>query len=277
MEINLNKILVTGGRGTIGEYLDFGIKTGRSDFDITGLAASENFINRLKPEAILHLAAEPDVDKCEREPREAYFINSVGTYNLALIARNLGIKFIYISTSGVFDGEKSEPYKSDDQPNPINHYGHSKYFGEIAVSNFSRNNLIIRTDWVFGGGPEKDTKLVAKTIAQLNKPEMFGVSDQKGSPTYAKDLARVIKEFLVNDEEGIRHAVNSGPASQYEFMLEILNILGKKVKLNPVKAEDFKSVAKRWNNKVLKSDVAMRSWQEALREYLELDWGLRAE
>lgn len=269
---DLAKTLITGADGTIGGYIDFGIKTNHAMLDVTSLAHVREVCAKYRPEAVLHLAAYADVDRCEREPEQAYFLNSVGTYNLALAAREYGFKLIYVSTSGVFDGLKDSPYQNDDRPNPINHYGHSKYLGELAVRNLAPDYLIVRTDWVFGGGPQKDKKTVSRTMAKLGAKEISGVSDQQGSPTYAKDFAAGLKELLQEGASGIRQIVNSGPATPYEFIKLIVGEMNGRAEVKPVQAKDFKSDAPRWANKVLASDVNLRPWQDALRDYLHSEW-----
>lgn len=270
--INLDRVLTTGAGGTIGRYVDFGIRPGRKVLDVTNLEQVRQVCKEQKPEAVLHLAGEANVDQAEREPDKAYFLNAVGTYNLALAAREVGFKLVYISTSGVFDGLESGPYKADDRPNPINHYGHSKYLGELAVGGLLKDYLIVRTDWVFGGGPLGDKKTVSKTIANLKEKEIPGVSDQHGSPTYAKDFVAGIRELLSQDATGIRHVVNSNPASPFEFIKAIVEIMGGTAEVKPVHATDFKLDAPRWKNKVLASDVKLRPWRKALKDYLESEW-----
>lgn len=271
---DLSKVLITGGSGSIGAYADFGVKVPREEMDITDIASVRAAFLKYAPGMILHLAGEADVDRSEREPERAYFVNSVGTYNLALAAREHGAKLIFVSTCGVFDGEKGEPYTSEEVPRPINHYGHSKYLGEIAVRSLVEDHLIVRTDSVFGGGPGKDKKLVAKTIAQLEAgaTELRGISDQKNSPTYARDFIEGVKKLIQDDARGIRHVVNSGPASQYEIMQEVVRLRGANVAVRPVSAAEFKTEAPRWKNKSLAPDVPMRSWQEALADYLKSEW-----
>ena len=197
--ISFDKILITGADGMVGSYVDFGVKTNRQSLDITDPKQTLSVIEKYKPEAILHLAAMTDVDQCERDPRSAYLANGIGAYHVALAAKRCGAKMIYISTAGVFDGEKNGPYTEEDVPNPQNYYGYSKFLGESAVRGVLEDCLIVRTCWMMGGGPAKDKKFVAKIIAQLAKPEIKeinAVNDQIGSPSYAKDLVAAIKELI---------------------------------------------------------------------------------
>ncbi len=273
MAINLNRVLVTGSDGMVGSYVDFGIKTNRRSLDVTDLKEVQSVSRSCKPEAIIHLAAETDVDRCERDPDHAYMVNAVGTYNMATIAKELGIKLIYVSTAGVFDGQKELPYNEEDEPNPKNYYGTSKFLGELAVRGILENYIIARVCWMFGGGPAKDQKFVAKIIKQLSNKEIKVVTDQMGSPTFGKDLVSGIKKLLENDARGIYNLANSGICSRYEFADEIIKVLGKETKITPVKMSDFKMDALRTYNEGMVSKVkTQRPWQEALKEYLETEW-----
>lgn len=257
----------------VGSYVDFGLRTDRPTMDITDLKKVLDVCRKHKPQAIIHLAAEPDVDKCEQNPEYAYLVNSVGVYNVALAARELGVKMVYISTAGVFSGDKKGPYNEEDEPNPPNHYGHSKYLGELIVKGMLKNYIIARVDWIFGGGPAKDKGIVAKIAKQFDKPEIFGVNDRFGSPTFAKDLVAALKNLITEDAVGVFYLANKGYCSGYELVEEIVNILKLKIKVTEVDSGFFNLSASRGKNKALVSKIdLMRPWQEALKEYLETEW-----
>ncbi|MEK7646860.1 MAG: dTDP-4-dehydrorhamnose reductase [Patescibacteria group bacterium] len=273
MKLDFSKVLITGTGGMVGSYVDFGIKTNRRSLDVTDLKEVTNFCHSHQPQAIIHLAAETDVDRCERDPAYAYLVNGVGTYHMALMARELGIKMIYISTAGAFDGTKKGPYSEEDRPNPQNYYGRSKHVGELAVQGMLHDYIIARVCWMFGGGPDKDHKFVAKIIKQFDKPELKAVDDQIGSPTFGKDLMGAIKKLLEDDAVGIFNLANSGVCSRYEFAQEIIRILKPDIVLTPVKTSFFNLDAPRTFNEGLVSKVnLMRPWREALYEYLDTEW-----
>jgi len=257
----------------VGSYADFGIKTDRRSLDVTDFQEIINFCERHKPQAIIHLAAETDVDRCERDPEYAYLVNGIGTYNIAMAAKAIGAKVVYVSTAGVFDGSKTGPYTEEDEPNPQNYYGRSKYLGELVLRGLLKNYIIARVCWMFGGGPGKDQKFVAKIINQLNNQEVMVVDDQIGSPTFGKDLTAVIKTLLVEDKVGIFNLANQGFCSRYEFACEIAKILKPSARVIPVKSNFFKLDAIRGANESLISKLQiMRPWQAALKEYLETEW-----
>ena len=273
MKINLEKVLITGSDGMVGSYVDFGIKTNRRSLDVTDLKEVLSICQKYKPKAIIHLAAETDVDRCERDPEYAYLINSIGTYNMAITAKELGVKLIYISTAGIFDGTKKSPYTEKDEPNPQNYYGHSKFLGELTVKGILKNYLILRVCWMMGGGPAKDQKFVAKIIKQFDKGEIKAVDDQIGSPTFGKDLISAIKKLIEEDMIGIYNLANKGVCSRYDVAKEIVSILKPEMKVTLAKMSDFNLDAPRTFNEGLVSKIdIMRPWQEALKEYLETEW-----
>lgn len=270
--IDLNKVLITGAGGMVGSYIDFGIKTNHRDLDITDFNEVMRVIKDHKPEAIIHLAAETDVDRCDRDPNYAYLINGVGTYNIATAAKEVGAKLVYVSTAGVFNGEKTGPYGEDDEPDPQNFYGRSKYMGELIVRGMLKDYIVARACWMFGGGPEKDLKFVGKIIRQLDKPEIKAVDDAYGSPTFGKDLIGTIKRLILNDAVGVFHLSNEGSCSRYEVAKFIIDTLKPEVKLSPVHLDYFPG-ANRVKNEVMSSkEKLVRPWQEALEEYLKTEW-----
>ncbi|MBI5003542.1 NAD(P)-dependent oxidoreductase [Candidatus Kaiserbacteria bacterium] len=267
------QILITGADGMIGSYVDFGVRTNRESLDVTDLESVRAACRKHAPKAIIHLAADVDLNRCEKNPAHTYLVNAVGTYNMALVARECGAKLVYVSTSGVFDGTKKEPYTEEDVPNPLNQYGHSKYLGELAVQSMLDDYLIVRVSWVFGGGAQKDKKFVAKILQQLDQSEISAVSDKHGSPTYAKDAVAGIKRLLAEDKEGIYHMSNAGSATRFDIAQEIVNITKSGAKVVPVKSTDLPSTYISGENEGMSSQVHyMRPWQEALREYIDEEW-----
>jgi dTDP-4-dehydrorhamnose reductase len=271
-KLDLNKVLITGAGGMVGSYIDFGIKTDHRTLDITSFDEVMKVVRQHRPEVIIHLAAETDVDRCDRDQNNAYLVNGAGTYNVAAAALDVGAKLVYISTAGIFDGEKKEPYTETDSANPQNFYGRSKYMGELIVRGMLDDYIIGRACWMFGGGPEKDLKFVGKIIRQLDKSEIRAVDDAYGSPTFGKDLVTAVKQLLAEDARGIFHLSDEGSCSRYEVAKLIVDTLQPSVKLTPVPLDYFPG-ANRVKNEAMSSKVKLtRPWQEALKEYLETEW-----
>ena len=272
----LDDTLITGAQGMAGSYVDFGITTNKRSLDVTDLKEVMAVGKKYKPKVILHLAAETDVDRCERDPEYAYRVNSIGTYNMGVMAKEVGAKLVYVSTAGVFDGKKKTPHNENDEPNPQNYYGRSKFLGELAVRGLLENYIIVRVCWMMGGGPTKDQKFVAKIIDQLKNQEIKeirAVNDQIGSQTFAKDVIAAVKILLQEGKKGIFHTANNGVISRYEVAKYIVEILRPEVKVIPVASSFFSLDAKRTENEGLTAkENYMRPWKEALREYLETEW-----
>lgn len=267
--------LITGADGMIGSYIPFGIRTNHRSLDVTNFSEVMRVCNEHKPKLIVHLAAETDVDHCERDETYAYRINAAGAYHMAIAARTIGAKLVYLSTSSVFDGSKDEPYTEDDIPLPRSTYAHSKYLGELAVAGLLQDYLILRIAWVFGGGPEKDQKFVAKILKQISNPEIKVVSGKRGSPTYGKDVIVGMCRLIEEGKSGLYHMGNAGAPTRTDVVREIVRITGSHAHVQEVSASYFglSADAGRPDNESMVSRVPyMRSWQDALKEYIETEW-----
>ena len=156
-----DKILITGATGLLGvdlmavlkqDYRAMGVST--ANFDIWDYDKVASFLDRMKPDIVLHAAAWANVDGCEEQKDKAVAINAVGTKNIALACKNVGARMIYYSTDYVFDGAKGSAYTEDDKPNPINNYGRSKLEGEKYVLEILDDAAIIRISWLYGTAKE---------------------------------------------------------------------------------------------------------------------------
>src|SRR3989338_3413201 len=271
----LSRVLTTCANGMVGSYVDFGIKLDHRALDVTDLDETLAVIKKHNPKVIIHLASETDTDRCEKDPQLAYMVNAIGTYNVALAAKAVGAKMIYISTSAVFDGAKKKPYTETDEPNPQSYYARSKFLGEVIVKSILKDYIIGRICWVFGGGPKKDQKFVAKIIKQTKEPLVRIVAEKRGSPTFSGDLVAVLKKLIIANKKGIFHLSNKGTQSRFEVAKEIMKITKSKTKVEEVDQSFFNKIDsyKRLNNESMISKVPLvRPWQEALKEYIENEW-----
>lgn len=285
--MNSKKILVTGAGGMVGSYVpevfqDYQLVLtdkidGFGHLDVRDTGAVLKTVEDVRPDVVLHLAAATDVDRCEQEPDWSYHTNAMGTENVALACQTRDVTMVYISTAGVFAGDKAEPYIEYDLPRPVNVYGQSKLAGEQIVSSFLRRYYIVRAGWMIGGG-KKDKKFVgriARLIAEGKKPLQV-VSDKFGSPTYAKDLLTGICRLLSTNYYGLYHMVNRGSCSRYEVAVAIRDALQRPdVEIISVSSAFFPLPALRARSEAmrnLKLEMLglnlMRSWQDALREYV---------
>ena len=272
--VSYKEILVTGGDGALGSYFRNCKRLTKRDLDITDEKKVSNTILGLKPKVIIHLAAIADMKLCEDNPTLARAVNSIGTKNVAEAAKLCRAHLIYISTNAVFDGTKGDAYLPTDKANPASVYGKTKYEGELAVLEANRKNLVIRTSWIFGGGPAKDKKFVGKIVPLLRRgAELRAVNDVYGTPTYGKDLADAIIRLVERGASGIIHMTNYGKATRYDMALVAKEAVGSRSIISPVGQDGFPGMANMLKNEALDArEYAMRPWQEALKEYIETEW-----
>ncbi len=271
---DFSKVITTGSGGMIGSYVDFGMRPYRSELDVTDEEAVLRFVTEHKPTAIIHLVGATDTQKCEQEPLYAYELNVRAAYNVARAARAVDAVMVYVSTSRVFKGDKETPYAENDTPGPETHYGRTKYMGELIVAGIAPKHIIARTAWVFGGGPERDNKFYGTVLRKLEKSEdIMALNDVHGSPTYAKDFIEEIKRLLANGEQGIFHVVNKGVATRYDLALALAAHARPGAQVRAVDRSFFPSGAELpANEAVISERCTLRPWQDALAEYLSLEW-----
>ena len=241
--------------------------------DITDPAACEKVITESNVDGVFHCAAYTAVDAAEDNKDVCMKINAGGTENIAKVCEKLDIKMMYISTDYVFNGEGTRPWEPDDEREPLNAYGESKYYGEVAVTDHVKKFYIVRIAWVFG----VNGKNFIKTMLKLGKERdtLTVVDDQIGSPTYTYDLSRLLVDMMETDKYGFYHATNEGLCSWYEFACEIFKQAGMDVKVLPVSSDQYKAKAKRPSNSRLNKEKLsangferLPKWQDALSRYL---------
>lgn len=277
------RVLVTGAKGQLGsDVIDELTKRGIEsigvdveEMDITDASACDKVIKEAGPDAIIHCAAYTAVDAAEDHAELCHSINGEGTRNIAKVCRELDIKIMYISTDYVFNGQGEEPWKPDDERQPLNVYGQAKYEGELAIEQLLEKYFIVRIAWVFG----LRGKNFVTTMLRLGRENgaVSVVHDQIGSPTYTYDLARLLVDMIQSNQYGRYHATNEGLCSWYEFALEIFKQAGMtEVKVTPVDSSQFPAKAKRPSNSRISKDkleengfCRLPAWQDALSRYLK--------
>ena len=279
------KILITGGLGMLGMDVVPILKnnhkvvvTDKEKLDVTDPQAVYNVVESCNFDWVIHMAALTDLDWCEDNVAEVVRVNTLGTKNIAKVCAKIGCRLIYISTSGVFSGNKEVPYTEGDLPAPINVYGLSKYLGEIAVSSLIDEGkwLILRVGWLFGGG-ERDKKFVGKILQKIKKgPEVFCVNDFQGSPNYSVDMGHLINTMIGKDLYGLFHVANSGePASRYDMAVAIRDFLHSNTVIKHVSSDKFPTKALRPKMEAIVSlkideyGIKLRNWRDALGEYVK--------
>lgn len=285
------KVFVTGVKGQLGyDVMRELEKRGYNDaagvdieeMDITDGESVDKVITDSNPDVVIHCAAWTAVDLAEDEDKKdkVHLVNAVGTENIAKVCKKLDCKMIYISTDYVFDGQGTRPWNPDDERNPLNVYGQTKYEGELAVEKWLDKYFIVRIAWVFG----QNGKNFVRTMLNLGKThdKLTVVNDQIGSPTYTPDLAKLLVDMAESDKYGIYHATNEGFCSWYEFACEIFkqaseyDSVYKNVSVSPVTSDKYPSKAKRPSNSRMNKNKLtengferLPAWQDALRRYIE--------
>ena len=288
------KIIVTGCKGQLGTEIIKQLREGRSEIgpipeklmnatvipvdlpelDISNYKMVDDFIRRQRPDVIINCTGITDTDECEANPEHAYRVNALGARNLSIVARKCGSKIVQLSTDDVFDGQSKKPYTEFDDTNPLTVYGRSKRAGENYVKEFTHKHFVIRSNWVYGHGGHN---FVNRVLAAAEAGNGLSVaSDQFGSPTSAKDLAKMIMYLISTNEYGTYHVTCRGVCSRYEFAQEILKLAGKDIELRAVPTEQSDLSAVRPPYAVLDNFILriietydMPEWKESLKEYME--------
>ncbi len=285
------KVLVTGAAGQLGQdvieelssrgHIAIGTDLSGADIDcdITDYEEVCNCVSSVDPDAVIHCAAWTNVDGAEEESNRhiVYNINASGTLNLVNACKTKNIKFLYTSTDYVFSGDGNDPWKTNyHNYKPINVYGDSKLKGEQAVSKLLEKFFIVRIQWVYGTGG----KNFIKTMLNIGKKyeSVRVVSDQIGTPTYTKDIARAFAYIIESDKYGYYHVRNEGGfISWYDLTCKLFSKVGYTTEVIPVTTEEYGvSKAKRPFNSRLDtqsmSDAGFEllpDWEDALDRYLE--------
>ncbi len=246
--------------------------------DVRDWTEVDRRVRDFKPDVLLHLAAETDVDKCESDSDHAFQSNAFATENVARACQGAGSTLVYISTGNVFDGKKETPYTEYDSPSPINTYGRAKLAGEQVVAQWLHSYYIVRAGWMVGGW-EIDKKFVYKMVQLCQtQDEILAVDDKFGSPTFTVDFARNLPEIIGSGRFGLYHMVNgNGTCSRFEIAQEIVRALGKeeKIRVKPVSSDTFPMAAERPASEMLRNLKLgligldrMPDWKNSLREYI---------
>jgi dTDP-4-dehydrorhamnose reductase len=272
------RVVITGANGQLGRSLHEVLQHNDlllidlPEYDVTDLATIEKVVD-FEPDVVVHGAAMTDVDGCERDPEMAYRVNALGTRNVALACQRSGAAMLYVSTDYVFDGTSDEPYLEYDEPNPLSVYGRSKLAGEECVRDLLNRFYIVRTGWLYGYDGNNFVEKVLE-LAERQK-ELSVVTNEFGSPTYARDLAEAIARLVERGLYGIYHLVNEGSCSRYELAVTVLTLAGKEgVFVRPTRtyarcARVPRRALMRNFSAATQLGIVLRPWEEALRAYFE--------
>ncbi len=273
------KELKMRGHEVVGSDIRPSDDEGYVQLDITDKAQVDSVINKVRPDAVIHCAGWTAVDAAEDEENREIVkkINADGTRFIAEACASVDAKLLYLSTDYVFDGQGERPWQPDDKNYaPLNNYGQSKLDGELAVAKALKKYFILRIAWVFGLNGNN----FIKTMINVGKTHdtVRVVNDQIGTPTYTKDLSRLIVDMIETEEYGYYHATNEGGyISWYDFCVEIYDQYGLDTKVIPVTTAEYGlSKAKRpFNSRFDKSKLKEKGfeplpdWKDAVSRYLK--------
>lgn len=274
------RIVITGGNGLLGFGLDHVVRQRHESFPITRAQADLTVPGRvrsalaaLRPDVVIHTAGIPDLDKCERNPSEAFRVNVGATVNVVSVARQMKFGVALISSDAVFDGLKDSPYEESDAPRPLSVYGRTKVEAEKQVQRL-KDHWIFRVSVLFG--PGKDN-VVVNCLRTIKSGENYvAASDQIGSATYTLDVAEKILEVVEAQRYGLYHLCNQGRCTR----LELAQYAAQLARLDQSKIEgrtreQMKRLARRPRYAEMKMAALEkagfslpRSWGVALAEYL---------
>jgi dTDP-4-dehydrorhamnose reductase len=284
----MKRVVIIGAGGRLGAAL---VREYAGEFDVVGfnhaqldLGAPEQMratLGGLGFEALINTAAQTNVDRCDTHQEEAFVLNGDAPRVLAEICAGKRARFIHVSTDYVFEGEKREPYREEDEARPISIYGASKRAGEQRALEANAQALVVRVSWVFG--PDRPS-FIDWALGQAREHEdVKAISDKWATPTYTLDLARMLKPFIANGSaSGLLHLANDGECSWQEYAqwaLDCCRAEGVPMKARKIGASslaEMKSfIAKRPVYSVLSSakyeaitGQAPRHWRDAVVDYV---------
>ena len=282
------RIVVLGPTGQVG-YDVVGELEKRSDFesialdrtavDLDDVQGIDRTLSGRDFDVLINCAGYTAVDGAESEPEAAFRRNAYAVERIARACRVRQARLIHLSTDYVFDGESGRPYRPTDRPAPINVYGASKLAGEaLARREHGSGTLIVRTSSVFGlAGIEESKGNFVETILRLSRERdrVSVVAEGAMAPTYSQDLARALIQLVESEAPaGVYHVTNRGRTSWHGFAEAIIAKAGRDTPVDPVKAEDYPTPARRPLSSVLDTAGMERwaeplpAWQDALQRYL---------
>ncbi|HET6669853.1 MAG TPA: dTDP-4-dehydrorhamnose reductase, partial [Pyrinomonadaceae bacterium] len=247
----------------------------RQSLDITDRELVLRTISEEKPDVVINCAAWTDVDGCEFDSERAFLNNAEGPENLALACQRFSAAFATISTDYVFDGKKAGFYTQADEPNPLSVYGQSKLAGEERARIANPTAIVVRTGYVFGSGGRNFLSTVIARV--LRGEKLKAISDARGTPTFADDLAMRLRELGTKKTSGIFHVVNSGDGASFEdFVRLALKLVGRDPAMfEPVSVASLDRPAPRPANSCLRclrsASVQlspMPEWENALQRFV---------
>ncbi len=275
------KVLILGAGGQLGTELrsvcsglgDVVVAAARDQVDIADGARLRDVVRSQHPDIVFNAAAYTAVDRAESDPERAELINGRAVGRLAEVCRDLVVPVVHFSTDYVFDGNATQPIPEEAPTSPLNAYGLSKLHGEQALLKSGADAFVVRTSWVYGAAGPNFVRTVLKVTRE--KGEMSVVDDQRGAPTWARDLAVASRRLAEIGAPGVYHLTNSGECTWFEVASAVVELAGIDAEVHPIRTADYPAPAKRPAYSVLSNrrwaalgEPPLRPWLEALEGYL---------
>jgi dTDP-4-dehydrorhamnose reductase len=283
-------ILITGAKGQLGNELkvvsqkyygyDF-IFTDIDTLDITDPVKTAGYIHKLKPDWIINCAAYNQVDKAESDYQAALMVNGTAVKHISDSLKDSSCRFIHISSDYVFDGNANVPYSDSSATNPMTAYGRSKLEGEkAALTHYA--SMVIRTSWLYSSFGNNFVKTILKLAHE--KDSLRVVTDQTGTPTYARDLAEAIMQIIsgvirnqIAFNAGIYNYSNEGLCSWYDFAVAIIEESWINCPIIPILSKDYPTKASRpvysvMNKSKIKENynLIIPHWRTSLKKCIKI-------
>lgn len=274
----MKRLLLLGHSGKMGTAIkevfanDYEIiPKNSSDFDAKDFSQVQRLVKDTKPDILINATAFLGIDPCEMAPEQAFKINALYPRLLAQLSNEQGFLLVHFSTDAVFDDSKQDYYIESDCCKPVNVYGMTKFAGDCFIECTAKQFYILRVPILFGPTP-KNTQFVEKMLSLIKdgKKTLLISQDIVSSPTYSIDVATRLKELISNGAQyGLYHLTNSGIASLYDLMKEIVKNLNLDVKIEPCSYRDFVHIGKKNTYTPLSSEKLhpLRTWQDAVHDY----------
>lgn len=278
-------ILVTGANGQLGREMrnvsagsvDRYLFTDTSELDITNAKAVFAAVKGGHVDVIVNCAAYTNVDRAEDDEPTADLLNNRAVATLAQAAHEAAAVLIHVSTDYVFSGNGNTPSREDQPTDPLGAYGRTKLAGEQAVQAAGCRYLIFRTAWLYSPYGDNFVKTMRRLTAERDSLKV--VFDQVGTPTYAGDLAALIRKVIdgrMFDRMGIYHFSGEGVCSWYDFAVEICRMFGNECDILPCHSDEFPSKVRRPHFSVLDKTkvkaafgIKIPHWRQSLRRCVD--------
>ena len=283
----MDKILVTGGDGQLGNCIkkiakDYSwdyefVFLNSSELDITSESSIDDVFSEHKPNYVINAAAYTAVDLAESNKEVAFAVNTFGVELVAQACKKYNSVLLHISTDYVFDGDTEISYSEDNFTNPQGVYGESKLKGENLALEANDKTIIVRTSWLYSEFNKNFVKTMLNLFDQKN--EIGVVADQYGQPTNANDLAEALFKIISTENKkfGVYHFSNYPETTWWKFANKIAEFSGSAITINKLTTAEYPTAAKRpmrstLDNSKIENDYLIEGvhWENSLENCISI-------